>query len=108
MKTSRPSWLAVGLSSALLVLMSLQPVLASPSYEGSSTISSGGGGTSAGTVLAIAVGVAVVASSIDCASQYPSFGMCQEGGSSYRGPQPAEWGSMGSLIQWHDAMVGPE
>jgi len=71
-----------------------------PTYP---TTTSTSGGVSA--LLAIAVGAVFVASSVDCASRYPSLPMCGPGGSSYRGPvQPQNWGSMGSLIIFHDAV----
>jgi len=95
------------LASLLTTLLGVQSVSAD-SYPTMTTATAGGGSSSTIAVLAIAVGIAAVVSSVDCASGIPSLPMCQQGGSSYRTAGTMDtWGSMGSLIRFHDIVVTP-
>lgn len=95
------------LISAMLGLQSASAVGPCPPYCSSGSGSSAAGTSSTGAVIMMAVGAIAIVSSVDCASRFPSFGVCQPGGSLHGGSMThAEWGSMGSLIDLHDVLVG--
>lgn len=93
---------------ATLGLQSASAVGPCPPYCSSGSGSGSAAGTSStGAVIMMAVGAIAIVSSVDCASRFPSFGVCQPGGSLHGGSMThTEWGSMGSLIDLHDVLVG--
>ncbi len=92
-----------------IVMLGTQPVWAETSCPPYCSSGGGGGASSTAKVLMVAVGVAAFISSVDCASRYPSLPMCKPGGSLFEGSMTREeWGSMGSFIDLHDAIVAPK